>query len=92
MMGQAASADQRVDAASRTGKELGGARNVEKALVPAHTPPLSDQLGGALCDPLNQLLGDVEGQSGHKRPSESVCVLPIAFPVHAAGRLHRLCL
>jgi hypothetical protein len=48
-------------------------------LFTALTLSLGDQLGGVLRDPLNQLLGDVEGQSGHKRPSGSVCVLVIAF-------------
>ncbi len=88
VMRQAAGADQRVDAASRTGEELGRPCHVEKVVVLATAPSLSDQLCGALRDPLDQLLGNVEGQRRHGMLS--ICVAVIALTVQAAPALHRL--
>lgn len=49
---------------------------------------LGDQLCGALRDPFDQLLGDVEGQGRHGRLS--ICVAAIAMTVQAAAVLLRL--
>jgi len=52
------------------------------------TAPLGDQLGGALRDPLDQLLGDVEGKRRHGLLL--ICVPAIALTVQAETVLHRL--
>lgn len=82
VMRQATGADQRVDAASRTGEELGRPCHVEKIAVLVTALALGDQLCGALRDPLDQLLGDVEGSG----PSRTVVDLRCGHRNDCPGR------